>query len=183
MPVEDQAQFWRYLGKLPPELEPVVCGQHSMNDPTMVPEGKGKHMVSIEDHVCDATQMTEREWMTFKKEYAERVLEKWQQYAPNMTWDNIIGYESITPYDTAGRHKNFGPYGDQNVVDRCLGQVPPWMPVPELARHRVADIKNLYATGAAWGTTPNASGAQGYTCYKTIAEDLGLGKPWEGQPW
>ena len=176
-------QYWRYLGKTAPEMASVVCGAHSREDPTMVPEGKGKHIVSIEDHVPDATTMTEREWMKFKKDYAERCLIEWQKYAPNMTWDNVIGYISITPYDTAHRHKNFWPTGDQNVIDRVLGQSPPFNPVPELAHHKVAHIKNLYATGSAWGRTPNASSGQGYTCYKAIAEDLGLAKPWEGHPW
>jgi hypothetical protein len=100
-----------------------------------------------------------------------------------MTWNNVIDYISITPYDTAHRHKNFWPTGDQNVIDRVLGQTPPFNPVPELAYHRVANMKNLYATGSAWGRTPNASAGQGYTCYKAIAEDMGLAKPWEGHPW
>ena len=176
-------QYWRYLGLEAPQMASVVCGAHSREDPTMVPEGKGKHIVSIEDHVPDATCMTEREWIKFKNEYAEKCLIEWQKYAPNMTWDNVIDYISITPYDTARRHKNFWPTGDQNVIDRVLGQTPPFNPMPEMAWHRVADIKQLYATGSAWGRTPNASAGQGYTCYKAIAEDMGLAKPWEGNPW
>jgi hypothetical protein len=57
-------------------------------------------------------------------------------------------------------------------------------PVPELARHRTP-VSNLYATGTAWPFTGCAMVAQGYTCYKVIAEDFDVQKPWEedGRPF
>jgi len=47
-----------------------------------------------------------------------------------------------------------------------------------LANHRTP-IKNLYATGSAWSPGGWAASAESYNCYKIIAGDLGLGKPWE----
>ncbi|MDO8722896.1 MAG: hypothetical protein Q7J31_11855 [Syntrophales bacterium] len=51
-----------------------------------------------------------------------------------------------------------------------------WRPIPELAHH-ATPIKGLYGTGAAWHFAGGAFAAQGYTCYKVMAEDLGLGLP------
>jgi hypothetical protein len=53
-------------------------------------------------------------------------------------------------------------------------------PTPELANHRTP-IKNLYCTGGQWWVGTNAGGTESYSCYRIIATDLGLGKPWEEQ--
>ncbi|HLA27590.1 MAG TPA: hypothetical protein VJZ49_06820 [Syntrophales bacterium] len=39
--------------------------------------------------------MTDKEWKEFEKTHAEEVIELWQKYAPNMTWDNVIGFNPI----------------------------------------------------------------------------------------
>jgi transketolase len=53
--------------------------------------------------IVPADALTEREWMQFKKDHAKAVIKEWQKFAPNMTWDNVIGYGANTPYDTAHR--------------------------------------------------------------------------------
>jgi hypothetical protein len=50
--------------------------------------------------------------------------------------------------------------------------------MPELANHRTP-IANLYATGGCWHVGSNAGCSESYNCYKIIATDLELGKPWE----
>ena len=101
-----------------------------------------------------------------------------------MTWDNVIGYYPLTPYDTAGRMKNMSPTGAHVIVDEAPGQSGKFRPIAELASHRTP-ITNLYATGAAWPPAHGACCCQGYRCYKAIVEDLGLEKHWEkkGRPW
>ena len=74
------------------------------------------------------------------------------------------------------------PAGNHNVIDIIPSQFGRSRPIPELARH-ATPIKNLYATGSAWHPYANASCWQGYNCYKIIAEDYGLAKPWEGKPF
>ena len=56
-------------------------------------------------------------------------------------------------------------------------------PITE-AHGRQADFdfatgKNLYATGGAWHVGSNAGSTEAYNCYRIIAKDLGLAKPWE----
>jgi len=166
--------YWRRLGKMAPveDFNPVVwC--HSRVDPRYAPEGK--HLASHENFMPPATALTEREWLALKKQHAEDMISLWQTFAPNMTWDNVIGYAPDTPYDCL-RLKNMAPNGCWSVIDPVPHQTGPFRPIPELADHRTP-IKNLYAAGTGI-SMDGASLAGGYTCYKTIAEDLDLGKPW-----
>ncbi len=165
---------WRTLGKMPPDPALLVWCLSSL-DPTQAPEGK--HIVGSEQFVLAADQMSEREWLEFKKKNAEYVIKCWQEYAPNMSWENIIGYDPLTPYDCL-RLKNMGPTGNWATIDVIPGQTGKHRPVPELAQYRTP-VKDLYATGAGWGFSGGGMDCQGYNCYKTIASDHNLGKPWE----
>ena len=175
---------WFKLGKYPrPGVTTMVICPHSIFDPTRAPEGK--HLIKTETPCIPATCLTEREWLEFKKVQAEEELKEWRKFAPNMTWDNVIGYFPLTPYDAANL-KNMYPNGNMGSnVDNSPGQLGRFRPTPDLARHKVPGISQLYATSAAWCPSLGGSGWQGYNCYKVIAEDLGLQKPWEekGRPY
>ena len=164
------------LGLWPPPEDfcPTVwC--HSMVDPSYAPEGK--HVANNEQVGPPASAHTEKEWLKLKKWYAEELIKLWQRHAPNMTWDNVIGYDPNTPYDCL-RMKNLAPNGAMSGDDRPPYQSFENRPTPELANHRTP-IKNLYCTGGSWWVGTNAGGTESYNCYRIIATDLGLGKPWE----
>ena len=148
---------------------------HSLVDPSYAPAGM--HIAQSEQLGPPAPTYTEREWLEIKKRYAEELISIWKRHAPNMNWDNIIGVDSNSPYDCL-RQKNMAPNGNMTVVDCSLYQRDANRPTPELANHRTP-IKNLYATGSAWSPGGWAASAESYNCYKIIAGDLGLGKPWE----
>jgi len=166
--------YWRRLGKMPPfeDLNPVVWG-HGRIDPRYAPPGKA--LASHENFMPPASALTEREWLQLKKQHTEDMIRLWQTFAPNMTWDNVIGVAPDTPYDCC-RLKNMGPEGNWHVIDSVPHQTGKNRPIPELSDHRTP-IKNLYATGSGW-SGDGASVGGGYRCYKIIAEDLGLAKPW-----
>jgi beta-carotene ketolase (CrtO type) len=175
---EHIAKECRYanLGMIPPlsEFNPVVwC--HSLADPSYAPPGK--HVAQNEMQGPRASDLSEREWLKLKQKYAEDLVTFWQKYAPNMTWDNIIGVDTNSPYDNL-RLKNLAPHGNFSGIDRSAFQLTENRPTPELANHRTP-IKNLYCTGGYWHVGSNASADASYNCYKIIATDLGLGKPWE----
>jgi len=65
------------------------------------------------------------------------------------------------------------------VIDNCASQWGRFRPITELAGHKVPNISDLYVTGSGWHPWGSAHSAQGYNCYKVIAEDFGLRKPWE----
>jgi phytoene dehydrogenase-like protein len=171
------------LGDLSGERQIIVWGQPSLFDPTRAPNGK--HTLCTEQNVPPAYALTEREWMEYKKRNAEETMNTLAKYTNNMTWDNVIGYNPITPYDTAAFAPNFAPAGGFAVVDNTPCQVGRFRPIPELADHRVPGIKNLYPTGAAWPPEGGGHCCAAYNCYKAIAEDLDLGKPWKdkGRSW
>lgn len=148
---------------------------HSLVDPSYAPAGM--HVAQSEQLGPPAPTYTEREWLEIKKRYSEELISIWKRHAPNMNWDNIIGVDSNSPYDCL-RQKNMAPNGNMTVVDCSLYQRAANRPTPELANHRTP-IKNLYATGSAWSPGGWAASAESYNCYKIIAGDLGLGKPWE----
>ncbi|MDY6864308.1 MAG: hypothetical protein SV062_15140 [Thermodesulfobacteriota bacterium] len=124
--------------------------------------------------------ITPEEWKVKEKEHADDVIAYWQKYAPNMTWDNVIGYIPVTPYFTSQHGRHWGPQGNWNVIDGTPTQVGRWRPTPELASGGTP-IKNLYATGAGWHPYGGGYSAQGYNMYKILAEDYGLIKHWEGK--
>jgi phytoene dehydrogenase-like protein len=173
---------WRRLGiHPPPEDTPTDVVDQSTYDEIRAPQGLAKY--TLESFVAAGDLFSEKEWLEYKKQKV--ILEQaiWQRYAPNMTWDNIIACHVNSPYDN-GRLVNLGPAGDEFVISNVPSQVDSYRPIPELARHRTP-IKSLYATGSAWPPGGCAASWQGYNCYKIMAEDYGLRKPWEekGRPY
>lgn len=153
----------------------IVVGCHSLVDPSYAPDGK--HTVYTEQLGQPVSRYTEKEWLEIRKRYTDEMLTVWKDYAPNMTRDNVIGVDTNTPYDHC-RMKNLKPDGTWAGIDRAAWQVEENRPTPELANHRTP-IKNLYATGGSWHVGCNAGASESYNCYKIIANDSGLGKPWE----
>lgn len=174
--------YLRYLGNIPPLKDLIVHHSYTGVDRSRV-MGETGHTTLTESPLPIASFLTEQQWLEYKKTYAEDVVKEWQVFTTNMTWDNIIGYDAIMPWDVAGRLVNMAD-GDWSVVD-----IPAWRPmsmrpITEFAQHRVPGIKRLYATGAPW--LHGAGKADlGYRVYKAIAEDLGLRKPWaeKGRTW
>lgn len=178
----DRLKAMRWVGIQPREKDLQLTLFQHVADRTRAPEGKCT--ILTEQFVLPANAVSEEEWLRFKKQHAEDVLNLWRRHAPNMTWDNVIGYVPLTPYDHC-RLANMGPTGNWAVIDGGYpGQYGRNRPVPELARHRTP-IKSLYATGSAWHPYAGAGCWQGYNCYKIIAEDFALRKPWaeQGRPY
>jgi phytoene dehydrogenase-like protein len=157
-------------------------GVHSAIDPTRVPDGKC--FVATASLGLVLHDRSEKEWLQYRRWKANQSLRTLQAVAPNMTWDNVIDYRVNSAYEMSKGKRNM-PTGNENVIDCIPSQMGRFRPIPEWADHRIPPIKNLYGTGAAWGCSPGANSAQGYTCYKAIAIDHGLRKPWEekNRPW
>jgi phytoene dehydrogenase-like protein len=165
----------RRLGQWPPlaDYNPVIwC--HSLADPTYAPAGM--HIAVHEQLGPAASEHTEQEWLEIRDRYSEELIGLWNKHAPNMTAENIIACHPNTPYDNL-RMRNLQPDGSNAIIDCAPYQRYQNRPIPELANHRTP-VERLYATGAAWHPGANASAAEAYNCYKIIATDLGLGKPW-----
>ena len=137
--------------------------------------------ILTEQFVLPAYKLSDREWKDKEKEHAEDVIRLINRFAPNVTWDTVAGYLPVTPSFTARFARNFAPGGNWAVIDNTPSQVGKFRPIPELAGNRVPGTNALYCTGTAWHPMALANSAQGYNCYKVMAEDLGLKKTWEGR--
>ena len=171
----------RRLGKNPP-IKDTLSIRSYPKDESRAPEGKC--VVLTEQYCTTANRLSEQQWLEFKKTHAEDVIREWQEYAPNMTWDNVIGYDPKLPYDGALELINMAPWGGYSSGPKPEHNKPLNMrPMSEWASYRITPIKNLYGTGAGWQM--DASCQAGYVAYKAIAEDFGLRKPWEekGRSW
>lgn len=178
-----EENYTRRMKKWPdPQKMQLGVGDHSILDPTYAPEGKA--CIMTEQFVLPATAMTEKEWKAMEKQHARDVIAKWGEYAPNMTWDNVIGYTPITPFFISRHARNWGTTGNWNVIDITPTQIGRWRPLLEIASGRMP-IKNLYSTGAGWHPFGGAHSAQGYNIYKVMAEDFDLRRPWQeaGRPY
>jgi phytoene dehydrogenase-like protein len=160
----------------------MIASDHCIIDPSYAPPGK--HVVLTEMYVNPAWRYTEAEWKEIEKRHADEMLTHWQKYAPNMTWDNIIGYLPVTPFYTSRHARNWGRAGNWNVIDTIPSQVGRNRPTPNLARGKMP-VKGLYATGAGFHPWGWAQSWQGYNIYKVMSEDFGLRQPWKekGRPF
>ena len=147
-------------------------------DSLLAPPEKNYVFVT-EQYTLPTWCLSEKEWVDKQDRYAEDIIELWQKYAPNVTFDNLIGYLAVTPYYSTNMCRNWGRSGNVVVIDNCASQWGRFRPITELAGHKVPNISDLYVTGSGWHPWGSAHSAQGYNCYKVIAEDFGLRKPWE----
>ena len=65
-----------------------------MIDPTQAPPGK--HTTYAWHVMPFSPDIGAKDYETFKAEFAERIIEKWAKYAPNMTRKNIIAQHVYT---------------------------------------------------------------------------------------
>ncbi|MCP4625559.1 MAG: NAD(P)/FAD-dependent oxidoreductase, partial [bacterium] len=85
------------LLKWPPPSKDDYCNTvwcNSLVDPSYAPDGK--HVVQNEQLGPPATLFTEKEWIEVREQFAKDLMELWEDYAPNMTWDNVIGVDKNT---------------------------------------------------------------------------------------
>jgi len=137
----------------------------------------GMATVLTEQFVQPATKYSEAEWKEIEKRHADEIINFWQKYCPNVSWDKVIGYVPITPYFTAKHAPNYGPQGNWDVIDIDGPQLGRFRPIAELADLRNFPIENLYPCAAGWHPYGGAMSNHGYWVYKIIAEKNKLKMP------
>ena len=81
-------------GKVP-SLVQFGCGPLSVIDPTQAPPGKHTQICLARDAVRSGSRQAE-DYEDFKEEFAEKIIEVFARFAPNMTRKNIIGRHVYT---------------------------------------------------------------------------------------
>lgn len=147
---------------------------NSLWDPTYAPPGK--HSLCGWFFFPKASTHTREEWEEVRATYNDRFIRRFEHWAPNMTWDNVIDHYFYTPLDQEDEMRLM-------EGDFCNGAVRPDQmghnrPFPEASQYRT-EIEGLYLCGPAMHPGGGASAAVGYNAFKIIAEDFGLDKFWE----
>src|SRR5215210_6706456 len=158
-------------GKVP-KLIQFGSGPLSLLDPTQAPPGKH---TTYAWHVMPLNpDLGGQKYEDFKEEFADKIIETWAQYCPNMTKKNIIGRYIYDARDYARELVNMrsgdifmGAFNAEQVMYNHFGYRTP--------------IPNLYNAGSAGHPGGAISGGSGYISAAIIARDLGL-KPW-WSPW
>ncbi|MGC5616370.1 phytoene desaturase family protein [Georgenia sp. Z1491] len=105
-----------------------------------------------------------------KADIAQKVLDEWRKYAPNLTPDNILHVYTYTANDY---HREFTNMVNGDIfVGSFAGEQSMW----NHFGYRTP-IENLYMAGSPTHPGGGISGGGGYIASRVIAEDLGL-TPW-----
>lgn len=160
-----------------PDKFNLVINNWSLADPTLAPPGKASALT--EQYVLPATAYSDREWKEVEKRHADEIIRFWGKYAPNVNWDNVIGYVPVTP-DFAVKHcRTFAPSGAWTSLDVSVDQSGKMRPIPELANLSKFPIENLYPASVCWGYGAGGTSHQGYQVYTILADQYGLRQPKE----
>jgi phytoene dehydrogenase-like protein len=144
------------------------AGALSQLDPSQAPPGY--HTAYAWQIVPFAPDGDHEKLNEIREPLADSILEKWREYAPNLTPDNILARHVYTAYDYVRELPNMRN-GDIFMGELSSGQV-----MHNHFGYRTP-IAGLYMAGSA--THPNGaiSGGAGYIAAGLIARDLSL-KPW-----
>jgi phytoene dehydrogenase-like protein len=152
-----------------PEADDIQFGAGAMTviDPSQAPPGK---------HLAYAWQIVPFDPANpelveaHREKIADLMLDKWREYAPNLTDGNILDRYIYTPYDYARALPNMGTgdifmgaFTSDQVMYNHFGYRTP--------------VDGLYMSGSATHPGGAISGGGGYISAKVICEDLGL-TPW-----
>jgi phytoene dehydrogenase-like protein len=155
-----------------PSLVQFGCGPLSVIDPTQAPPGKHTqyawHVMPYDPDIGG------KDYETFKEEFAEKIIEVFARYAPNMTRKNIIGQYVYTGREYVAEFPQMrggdifmGAFNAEQVMYNHFGYRTP--------------ISGLYMAGSAAHPGGAISGGAGYVSAGIIARELGLKLWW--QPW
>ena len=155
-----------------PRLTQFGSGPLSVLDPSQAPAGK--HTTYCWHVMPVIPDLGGQSYDDFKAEMAERIIETFQRYCPNMTKSNIVGRYVYSPREYMGQLWNMktgdifmGAFNAEQVMYNHFGYRSP--------------ISNLYMAGSAGHPGGAISGGSGYISAGIIARDIGAKLWW--QPW
>ncbi len=145
-------------------------GQITYFDPSQAP--RGYHTAYAWHAMPYAPEGDPDNIEAVKEQFADRMIEKWREFAPNMTDDNILARFIWTANDYTKELINMvngdifmGSFGGDQTMWNHFGYRTP--------------IKGLYMAGSPTHPGGAISGGGGYIAARVIAEDLGLKLWWE----
>jgi phytoene dehydrogenase-like protein len=151
-----------------PSVIQFGSGPLSLIDPSQAPPGK--HTTYAWHVMPFSPEIGDRSYEDFKAEFAEKIIETWGRYCPNMTSKNIIGQHVYTAQEYVLELPNMrngdifmGAFSAEQVMYNHFGYRTP--------------VGNLYLSGSASHPGGSISGGAGYITAGLIARDLSI-RPW-----
>jgi phytoene dehydrogenase-like protein len=153
-----------------PAIVQFGAGPLTVLDPTQAPPGKHTnyawHVMPRELPLSDA------QYAAFKQEFADKIIDTWARYCPNMTRRNIIASYVHTAREytlelTNMRHGDIfmGAFNAEQVMYNHFGYRTP--------------VPNLYLAGSPCHPGGAISGGAGYIAAGIIARDLAIAPWWQ----
>ena len=151
----------------------VLCSVDSLWDQTRAPAGS--HIVGVEEFAAPRRIVSSDRWREIKDEFSRHLLDRWAEYAPNMTGENVIAMRVYGPDDIERERPNMieGGYSTASTIASQLGR---FRPVPGLNGYRVL-LENLYDCSANLHSGPGIGRGSSYNCFRQIALDSGWRTP------
>jgi phytoene dehydrogenase-like protein len=153
-----------------PRIVQFGSGPLSVLDPTQAPPGK--HTTYCWHVMPLAPDLGGQDYEEFKREFAEKIIDTFARYCPNLTRDNIIGRYIYTAKEYTQELINMrngdifmGAFNAEQVMYNHFGYRTP--------------IPNLYMAGSAGHPGGAISGGAGYITAGIIARDLGAKLWWK----
>jgi phytoene dehydrogenase-like protein len=156
-------------GRFPSQIQ-FGGGALSVLDPTQAPPGA--HTAYAWHVVPFAPDGDPENLNSHREEFADAILEKWRQYAPNLTADNILARHTYTAYEYSKELINM-ENGDIFMGSLDAGQV--------MSNHfgYRTPIDGLYMAGSATHPNGGISGGAGYIAAGLIARDINARMWWQ----
>jgi phytoene dehydrogenase-like protein len=162
--VEDLARtYTASLNGLLPRDPMLVCGQTSVVDPTRAPTGK--HVLWVQVRTLpskirgdEAAEITATHWEEAAEPYAERVLDRLEDYAPGLR-GRVLGRAVLSPLDLERRNPNLVG-GDSLAGSMHLRQNFLFRPFPGMSRY-ATPVRRLYLVGASTWPGAGVNGLSG----------------------
>ncbi len=150
----------------------------SVHDPYQAPPGKCSGLLS-QMAPFDLKDGGSEKWLNrkFREEWAEKQCAKLQQYAPNVTRDNILWTYITSPADIQNKFANMvkGGYKQGMYHPLQMGFLRP----NQECSHNSTPVKNLYVGGSSVWPGGCVIWGPGYNCANRVAEDYGIEKWWK----
>lgn len=168
--LEDNASDCR-LG-LPPRTPGLFSVHPSLFEPSLAPPGKEACFVEQ----IAPYELREGDWEGRREAYAERVLERWREYAVGLEPSNVVARYISSPIDIE-RVMPSMRHGDWNHGEMTQDQLGIFRPFYEYPPYRTA-FDNVYLCGSSTHPGGSISGACGYNAAGALCDDLGVEKWW-----
>ena len=136
----------------------------------------GKHTAFLWEKLPYALRGDVENWQTESSRHAETVLEKWREYAPNLTDDAIVDRFALSPLETERDLPNMRG-ADLLVGSFENGQVGYDRPFRGAGLYRTS-IEGLYLCGGSTHPGGNITGLCGYNAASVISAQLELPTWW-----